>query len=89
MIVRICTEDSTVCVPVDKYCDRMADCPLVSDEADCSCTDLHMHECTVKKATLCIFEESIMHDEMDEIICQNGLKQDGVNQPVLGNLGKC
>ncbi len=46
-----------MCVPVDKYCDRMADCPLSSDEEGCSCADLDMHDCLVQEAALCVFDE--------------------------------
>ncbi len=38
-IIRKCAEDPGVCIPVDQYCDRVADCPVASDEADCSCED--------------------------------------------------
>ena len=72
-IVRGCTDDVNVCVPVDKYCDRMADCPLASDEADCSCAELDMHECIIKRLTLCVFDEWVVEDEMIVHICQNPL----------------
>ena len=59
--VRRCKEDKTICTPIDKYCDKMTDCPLSSDEIDCSCEDLYMHNCIVNKARLCIFDEWIMN----------------------------
>ncbi len=58
-IVRRCSENRSTCVPVEKYCNRIADCPRGSDEVDCSCTDLDMHECMINGAKLCIFDEWI------------------------------
>ena len=60
-IVRTCTEDSTRCFPVERYCDRMADCPLGSDESDayCSCEDWNMYTCYIGGSALCIYKEWI------------------------------
>ena len=49
-IVRQCQEDRSTCIPEKKYCDKMADCPLGSDETGCNCTDLDMHECMINGA---------------------------------------
>ncbi len=79
--VRKCAEDNSICVPMNKHCDRMADCPLGSDESDCSCTDLDMQYCKINEARLCIFKDW----EMDKIsipICQNSMKQYRQNQLV-------
>ena len=46
-IVTKCQEDEAVCIPVDQICDRVIDCPQGSDEANCSCEDWEMHQCTV------------------------------------------
>ncbi len=43
----------------------MEDCPCDSDEVDCSCTDLDMHECMVNGASLSIFDEWIKNDEIN------------------------
>ncbi len=53
-IIRNCSEDSSICVPVEGYCDRVADCPYGSDEAHCSCVDWDMYECSIGGTTLCI-----------------------------------
>ncbi len=42
----------SVCIPVERYCDRVIDCPEGTDEADCSCTDWDMHECSIGKASM-------------------------------------
>ncbi len=33
-IVRRCAENRSVCIPLDKYCDIMVDCPFGSDDLD-------------------------------------------------------
>ncbi len=59
IIVRRCTEDSNKCFPVERYCDRMADCPYGSDEGDsfCRCEDWNMYMCKVGGSKLCIYKE--------------------------------
>ena len=52
-IIRKCLEDSSVCVPVEKYCDRVADCPYGSDEANCSCEAWDMHQCHFGGSSMC------------------------------------
>ena len=49
---------------MDKYCDKLADCPFGSDEVECSCTDLDMHKCMINGAKLCIFDEWITNYEI-------------------------
>ncbi len=74
-IVRRCAEDNSVCIPVDKYCNRVAHCPLGSDETDCSCADLDMHECMINGVRLCIFNEWIKSNIMNIAICENEILQ--------------
>ncbi len=56
-IVRKCVEDDTICVPVGRYCDGVADCPYGSDEAGCSCSDWNMKYCLIGKKQLCAPKE--------------------------------
>ena len=53
-IVRKCKEDTTKCVPVERYCDRVADCPLGSDEIDshCTCMKWNLNECQLNGLTI-------------------------------------
>ena len=73
--VRRCTEDHSACIPVDKYCNRLVDCPLGTDEKDCSCADLDMHECMINGARLCIFDEWIKDMEINIPLCENRILQ--------------
>ena len=54
----------------------MADCPFASDETDCSCADLDMHDCLVNGAHLCFINEWSRHDEVSIHVCQNELTKD-------------
>ncbi len=56
-IIRRCHENSERCVPIYKYCDRIADCPDGSDEVQCSCNDWNMIECQMGDADLCFYKE--------------------------------
>ena len=69
-IIRRCHENSERCVPIDKYCDRISDCPDGSDEVQCSCDDWNMIECRMGKADLCIYKEWLEKDNgtCDEMI---------------------
>ena len=67
----------------------MADCPLGSDEADCSCSDLDIHECMVNGVGLCIFDEWIKSDKRIIPVCQNEINQFNDNHSVTWKyLGK-
>ncbi len=73
-IIRRCSEDRAVCVPVERYCDRVPDCPLGSDEADtaCTCDDLDMHECMIHESSLCIYKEWISNATTEaSYVCDN------------------
>ncbi len=50
-----CSENSGICFPVEKFCDRVTDCPLGSDEAlsDCTCQQWGLYECKLN-IYLCI-----------------------------------
>ncbi len=90
-IVKRCKEDRSICFPTNKQCDKIADCPLGSDEADCSCADLDMQDCIIMETTVCLFPEWIIDDNINIPACQKKIKQGRVNQLVrwqyLGNLG--
>ncbi len=66
-IIRRCIEDRRVCVPVERYCDRVADCPLGSDEAEsgCSCDDWKLTTCEIEGINLCIYAEWIGYQEQN------------------------
>ena len=74
-IIRRCTEDSRVCVPVERYCDRLPDCPLGSDEAalGCSCDDWNLYSCPIQGTDLCIYAEWITSKRLGivEIFCKS------------------
>ncbi len=63
-IVSRCSEDSRKCFPIERYCDKIADCPHGSDEADsnCKCEDWGMHECQIDMVALCIYPEWLIHN---------------------------
>ena len=63
-----CSEDSTVCVPVERYCDRVADCPDGSDEADCSCEDWDMYGYRLEGIIMCIYKHWIQNISVDLLI---------------------
>ena len=58
-IVRKCKEDTTKCFPIEKNCDRVADCPLGSDETDsyCTCMDWKLDECQLNGLAMCVYPE--------------------------------
>ncbi len=72
-IIRKCPEDSSVCVPVERYCDRVADCPDGGDESKCSCEDWNMHEFRLEGINMCIYKRWIHNESMvsmcEEISC--------------------
>ncbi len=57
--------NSSLCAPVERYCDRVADCPHGSDEAGCSCEDLDKYECSIGRTTLCVYKQWINKLSMD------------------------
>ncbi len=62
-IIRRCTEDPKTCVPIERYCNRVADCPLGSDEAGCSCKDWGMHQCQIHGDFICVYKEWLSNNE--------------------------
>ncbi len=58
-IIKKCVEDINMCVPADKYCNGIADCPAGSDEADCSCEDWNMLTCGIGNTSFCCLQEWI------------------------------
>ena len=56
-VLRKCAEDVSVCVPVEKYCDTIYDCPQGTDEISCSCEAWNMQSCVIGDAELCIYNE--------------------------------
>ncbi len=55
-IIKRCSEQNDMCLPVDRYCDGFADCPYGSDEADsdCSCSDWNLVTCQINGTSFCI-----------------------------------
>ena len=49
-IIRRCPEDYSVCLPVEQYCDGIAQCPDVGDEiqSSCACEDWGLHSCQIE-----------------------------------------
>ncbi len=90
-IVRRCSEDNTVCVPQEGYCDRVPDCPDASDEADCSCEDWDMHECSIEGTSMCFYKQWTGNKSVDAIhdhACENVLRQQElVTKQLLDYLG--
>ncbi len=54
-IGRHCSEDQSICFPVEKFCDGVIDCPLGSDEADSDCT-CHQWGLITPSKTILIFQ---------------------------------
>ena len=44
-MLTVCSDDTTVCIPMDWYCNGRADCPQGSDEQNCDCEDLSLSVC--------------------------------------------
>ena len=66
-----------MCVPVERYCDRIADCPDGSDEADCSCEDWDMYECKIGEINMCIYKQWIYNKSVNlqDISCDVIIEQ--------------
>ncbi len=67
-IVKRCVEDPKVCLPIDKYCDAVPDCPQASDERDCTCEDWNMLPCLIRGKEVCLHKEWLSDTATDE--CQ-------------------
>ena len=66
-LIRKCSEDRTVCTPVESYCNRIAECPHGSDEASCSCRDWDMYECSIAGTNLCIYKHWIQNSSIQPL----------------------
>ncbi len=53
VVFKTCTEDNSKCFPIERFCNRVIDCPHGSDEADseCTCEKWNMHECGLEGIT--------------------------------------
>ncbi len=69
-IIRKCSEDNTLCIPVEQFCDRVIDCPDGSDEAGCSCEDWSMNKCSIGETNLCIYKHWILNKSMIPLCVQ-------------------
>ena len=49
--MRRCEEYPSICLPVTWYCDGIAQCPLGSDEKNCSCTHWGLEQCFLSEQT--------------------------------------
>ncbi len=56
-IIRKCEEDSAICIPAERYCDGLAQCPQGSDEKGCSCIDWNMFNFQIQQKDYCIYSE--------------------------------
>ena len=67
-----------MCVPVERYCDRVLDCPDGSDEADCSCEDWNMYECSIGEINVCIYrqwmDDNKSLDSLQGQMCEDVIK---------------
>ncbi len=91
-IVKRCNEDTTKCVPIEKYCDRVADCPLGSDETEsgCNCLDWELHGCQLNGLGMCIYPEWIKYMSGHDLLCNlpidKGIRDSKVVKPSGNNM---
>ncbi len=72
-IIKRCTEGIARCFPIERFCDRVADCPVGSDEADsgCKCQDWGMQQCDIDNTELCIYAHWMNLENAGSIPCMN------------------
>ncbi len=58
-IVKKCSEDNTICFPIEMFCNNVRDCPQGSDETDssCTCEDWGLHQLQLAGSHLCVYRE--------------------------------
>ncbi len=76
-IIKRCPEDIATCFPMDRFCNRVADCPLGSDEADssCTCQDWGMKQCNMEHVKLCIYADWLTPRNASSLPCKNVIRQ--------------
>ncbi len=88
-VIGRCHESNEVCVPIEKYCDREADCPSASDEADCSCEEWNMISCKISGdfLYLCIYKEWRVRSDgtCEEMAETTDVEYDYSAQNIFGN----
>ncbi len=66
VIIRKCKENTGVCLPVDEYCNGVADCPDASDEArsNCSCELWGLRTSYAADIRFCLHHEWCLVNEL-------------------------
>ncbi len=79
-----CKEDPTICVPVERYCNTVADCSGASDEADsgCTCENLKMHQCFLAGSPVCFYKDWLINTHLNITHCEESVlltSKEGLN----------
>ncbi len=89
--MRRCPEDSSMCIPVEQYCDGIPQCPDAGDEVQsgCSCEDWGLLSCTEEdhEHTKCLDKNWTPAQVPNQSICQAMLNSINTSVDPRSNTG--